>query len=87
MTITINKDGTLQLPEELLEALGSREVNAKLEGGAIRLEPVKRRKRIREHATPEERQQAFQEWASCVVQTTNATLPADWAAIRDGIYD
>ena len=84
MTITISKDGTLKLPRAILELLGD-QVEVKLEGKTVTLEP--RSKRISELETPEERLAAFDMWAARVQQPSAATLPTDWATIRDSIYD
>ncbi len=84
MTITISEDGTLKLPREILELLGD-QVEVKLEGKTVTLEP--RSKRISELETVEERLTAFDAWAARAVQPSSATLPEDWATIRDSIYN
>jgi virulence-associated protein VagC len=83
MTITIGKDGTLKLPPEVLETLGTHQVELRLEGKTVTLEP--RKKRISELETVEERLTAFDTWAARAVQHSAATLPEDWVTIKDSI--
>ena len=84
MTITISKDGTLKLPREILERLGTDQVEVRLEGKTVTLEP--RKKRISELETVEERRVAVNAFLERVQHSGNANLP-EWHKLRDEIYD
>jgi hypothetical protein len=84
MTITIEKDGTLKLPREALETLGTDQVELKLEGKTVTLEPKHRK--LHEIEDPEERMRVFDEWVSRVPQATGVTW-TDHYNVRDDIYD
>ena len=84
MTITISKDGTLKLPREILERLGTDQVEVRLEGKTVTLEP--RKKRISELETVEERRVAVNAFLERVQHPGNANLP-EWHKLRDEIYD
>jgi virulence-associated protein VagC len=84
MTVTIDKDGTLKLPKEALEMLGTNQVEVKLEGKVVTLEPKK--KRISELETVEERRAATNAFLERIQHSGNANLP-EWHKLQDEIYD
>jgi virulence-associated protein VagC len=84
VTITIKKDGTLKLPKEALERLGTNQVQVRIEGKSVTLEPRKRK--LHEIEDPEERMRAFDEWAAKFAQPTGVQWPPDYN-VRDDIYD
>jgi bifunctional DNA-binding transcriptional regulator/antitoxin component of YhaV-PrlF toxin-antitoxin module len=85
VTITIQKDGTLKLPTEILERLGTNEVEITVQGKTILLEP-QHPKRIRDLETPEERASAFKALLQRIQHPGNPNLP-DWHELRDEMYD
>ena len=74
MTITISKDGTLKLPREILETLGTDQVDVRVEGNTV----VIAAKRISDYATPTERAEAVKLWIETVGHETGTSLPEDY---------
>jgi hypothetical protein len=84
MTVTLEKDGTLRLPKEAVEKLGAGEIEIKLEGRGVQLEPKPRK--FREIKDPEERARAVEQFLSRIQRPGNPNLP-DWKTLQDEIYD
>ena len=84
--ITIAEDGTLKLPKEVLEALGTHYVRLLMyEDGRIVVQP--RPKMLHEIEDVAERMRAFETFVKLVSRPSEGSLPDDWATIRDSIYD
>lgn len=82
--LIIAEDGTLKLPKEVLEALGTREVRLELDEGrmVIQLRP----KMLHEIENPEERVKAFKAFIREFAVADGPKWPENYN-VRDDIYD
>ena len=84
-TLEIDEDGTLKLPAEMVEALGTRTVRLILtEDGTLSIKP--RRVAIYEIENPLERQQALHDALERLGSWKGPAWPAGYN-VRDEIYD
>ncbi|CAM3226554.1 SpoVT-AbrB domain-containing protein [Deinococcus saxicola] len=84
MTVTITDDGNLKLPQEALDALGTRQVQLRLTEGQMIVRP--RTMYLHEIENVEERMQAFDQFIAGIARETGVKWPVDYD-IRDDIYD
>lgn len=82
--LTIGEDGTLKLPQEALDALGTRQVKLSLQDGQMTVKP--RPKYLHEIEDPEERLRVFDEVMSSLAIADAPPLPDDYD-LRADIYD
>lgn len=84
-TLEIAEDGTLQLPQDVLDALGTRTVRLTVTAaGSLSLQP--RPRPVYEIEDPEERRKAVAEALGRLAQPTGVVWPDDYN-VRDDIYD
>ncbi|GBF06655.1 hypothetical protein DAERI_100018 [Deinococcus aerius] len=82
--LTIGEDGALKLPQEALNALGTRQVKLSLQDGQITVKP--RPKYLHEIEDVQERMEAFDRFIESFAKETNVSWPEDYN-VRDDIYD
>lgn len=82
-TLRVDAEGRLQGDAELLARMANQTFTVQVVGTTITLEP----KRLHEIEDLEERRRAYQEFKRQVTRPGGSSLPADWATIRDSIYD
>lgn len=82
--LTIGEDGTLKLPQEALDALGTRQVKLSLQDGQMTVKP--RPKHLHEIEDPEERMRVFDEMMESLAIADAPPLPDDYD-LRADIYD
>jgi bifunctional DNA-binding transcriptional regulator/antitoxin component of YhaV-PrlF toxin-antitoxin module len=85
LIVEVSKSGTLQLPAEILQAIGSNiRFVVEVEGDRLILSPVPPKPPFWATATPEERAERFHQWVQS--HKGGANLP-DEALRRENIYD
>ena len=85
LIVEVSESGTLQLPTEILQAIGSNiRFVVEVEGDRLILSPVPPEQPFWATATPEERAERFHQWVQSHKGGVN--LP-DEALRRENIYD
>lgn len=82
---TIGEDGTLRLPQEVLDALGTRKVRLEVEAGRVVLAPKSRL--LQEIADPEERWAAYLAFKAQIMRPGGGALPTTRAELNELVYD
>ncbi|WP_412030125.1 hypothetical protein [Deinococcus yunweiensis] len=83
--IEIDADGRVHADPEVLSRLTNQTFRVSSDGPTLTLRPGTRR--LHEIEDPKERAQAYQEFKRQVTRPGGTSLPADWATIRDSLYD
>lgn len=83
--IEIDEQGTLHADASVLSRLKNQRFRLQVRDDTITLAPA--RPRLSQIADLAERERAYQEFVRQVALPSDASLPPDWATIRDGIYD
>lgn len=82
---TIAEDGTLKLPKEALELLGSHVVKIDVEQGRVVLEA--RPRVLHDIEDPEERKAVYEAFKAQIMRPGAGPLPATRAELNDLVYD
>lgn len=82
---TIREDGTLKLPQQALDALGTREVRLEIDEGRMVIEPRKRK--LHEIEDREERAAAYQAFKAKIMRPGGGDLPSTRSELNDVVYD
>ena len=85
LLLTISEDGTLKLPQAVLDALGTRQVKLSVQDGQMTLRPHSTL--LSEIEDPLERERAYQEFVALAMRPGGGPLPSTRAELNDLVYD